>query len=165
MQTDRSPVSYLYLSRRLLTGVVQQDEASLARSNWSVNVSPVPAVGVSRERKPPDYDNLYDLAARSTEATSDHTGSIDSPWGIYLHGEMDMHFGVFPPHQGWDGNVACYRGESETADGQPVYVACSDRGRTSLAGVQQVTPRSGTRPAWTASICFSIPFERTATPR
>lgn len=123
MQTDRSPINYLYLSRRLLTGVVQQDEASLSRSNWSVNVSPVPVVGVSRERKPPDYDNLYDLAVRSTEATSDHTGSIDNPWGIYLHGEMEMHFGVFPPHQGWEGHVACYRGESKTADDQPVYVA------------------------------------------
>ncbi|MFL6161549.1 MAG: DUF7019 family protein [Jatrophihabitantaceae bacterium] len=123
MVTDRSPVRYDYLSRRLLTSVVQQDEAAMPRSKWSLDLNPLKMVGLSRERKPPDYDNLYDLAMRSTDAVQDQSGTIDSPWAYYIRGRLDLHHGVFSPHMGWNGHVACYRGETTTTDGEPVFIA------------------------------------------
>lgn len=123
MMTDRSPVHYGYLSRRLLTSVVQQDEAARPRSKWSQTFNPLAMVGLSRERKTPDYANLYDLAMRSTDAVKDLSGSIDSPWAYYIRGQLNVRHGVFSPHMGWDGHVACYRGRTTTTEGGPVYVA------------------------------------------
>lgn len=121
MLTDRAPFDYRYLSRRLLTDLVQHDEA--ARSGWtrSLDIN-LHMFGLHLRRQAPDLANLHDLAMRSSGLVLQNTGSIDEP-GAYMHGQMDLYHGVFAPHMGWcGGEVACYRGESTSSDGD-VFVA------------------------------------------
>ena len=99
----------------------QQDEAARPRSRrtWSAAFR---GVGITGQRREPEYTNLLDLAMRSLDLVSDFTGTIATP-DCYVHDEIELRFGVFPPHQGWTGEVACYRGELVTADGDRVFVA------------------------------------------
>lgn len=57
---------YRYISRRLVTEVVQQGEALRSQSEWTVGID-VKVVHADRSRRPPDFDNLFDLAVRTTE--------------------------------------------------------------------------------------------------
>lgn len=121
MLTDRAPFEYVYLSKRLLTDLVQHEEAAKPRSTWSFNAH-VKGFGFHRESKSPNYANLRDLAMRSTDLVSDNTGSVEFP-GYYIRDRLDMWHGAFRPHMGWRGTVACYRGERTMADGRKTFVA------------------------------------------
>jgi hypothetical protein len=121
--TDRAPFEFVYLSRRLLMGLIQQDEAARPRSRRTFGVNP-PWLGFSTQRRAPDYSNLRDLAMRSVDAVSDHTGGLDNTWSPYVHGIADFRWGVFSPHMGWTGGeVACFHGSAIAPDGIPVRLA------------------------------------------
>lgn len=121
MLTDRAPFEYRYLSRRLLTDLVQHDEA--ARSRWSGSFDlPLRMLSLHLHRKAPEFTNLHDLAMRSPDLVSDNTGTLSEP-GLYVRGQAELHHGVFSPHMGWlGGHIACYRGEAATPDGS-VFIA------------------------------------------
>jgi hypothetical protein len=113
MLTDRAPFEYVYLSSRLLTDLVQHDEATRSRRAWTFDVN-LRFLGLHRQRRVPDLANLRDLAARSLEIVEDNTGNIDVP-GYFVHDQMELRQGVFSPHMGWpDGHIACYYGVSST---------------------------------------------------
>ena len=100
---------------------MQHEEAALRSSKRSIDIN-LRVFSVHLERRAPDYTNLRDLAMRSTEVVSDQTGDIATP-GYYIRDQLVMYHGVFSPHMGWGGHVACYRGQTETSDGQGVFVA------------------------------------------
>jgi hypothetical protein len=121
MLTDSAPFDYVYLSPRLLTDLVHQDEAARGRWSRSFDID-LRLFGLHLQRRAPDFTNPRDLAARSTGLVSDYTGSIEVP-GIYVHGRVNLRHGVFSPHMGWSGGqVACYCGVSATSEGS-VFVA------------------------------------------
>lgn len=116
MLTDRAPFEYRYLSRRLLTDLVQHEEAARSRWSGSFDIS-LRVFGLHLQRKTPDFTNLHDLAMRSSELVSDNAGTLTDP-GPYVQGHLDLHHGVFSPLMGWlGGRIACYHGEMTTSDG------------------------------------------------
>lgn len=121
MLTDRAPVEFHYLSKRLLTDLVQHDDAARPRSKLSFDFR-VRWFGLHVERTPPDFTNFRDLAMRSTELVRDNTGTLDVP-SYFIHDYLDLHHGVFSPHMGWHGHVASYRGETTDSKGVPVFLA------------------------------------------
>jgi hypothetical protein len=123
MLTDRHPIDYLYLSRRLLSDLVQHEQA--AQSRWQFQPSFTLmgfSLGVGRRRA--DFDNLYDLAHRSQQLVSDNTGGLDQVGSHYVLATLKLRNGVFEPLMGWrGGRVACFQGEATADDGASVFVA------------------------------------------
>jgi hypothetical protein len=104
VSTDRSPITYEYISHRLTTESVQQDEASKPRTKTSISLS-LKFLTIGREATPPDFSNRYDLAARATEAVVGLTGSLAAP-GDYIRDCLSLqfcrpaiHIGFEPPNQ------------------------------------------------------------------
>jgi len=111
MLTDRSPVEYRYLSRRLLREIVQSDWAMRRGGARSASFR-VSVGGLSAEvsKSAPDYENLYELAELATVAVSDHSGPLGAE-APYLCDELDVSIGFVPIFGGWQGTygakVAC----------------------------------------------------------
>jgi hypothetical protein len=119
--TDRAPFEYRYLSKRLLIGLMQHEEAALPRRKLSLDLN-LRGIGLRGQRKPPNFKNFRDLAMRSTELVRDNTGTLDVP-SYYIHDQLDLCHGVFSPQMGWHGHVACYQGEAIDSDGARVFLA------------------------------------------
>jgi hypothetical protein len=123
MLSDRAPFEYLYMSRRLLTDLVQHDEAARPRVKRELSFN-FKWISYQGQRRPPDLGNPHDLASRSLDLVSDHAGGLDDQWSPYVHAEIQLSSGVFTPLIGWNGGtVACFRGEVTTTDGLSVFVA------------------------------------------
>lgn len=124
MLTDRAPFEYRYLSSRLLSELFQHDDAS--RSGWHVSGGVSAWIAnLQATRSDLDHANMHALAARAHQLVSDHTGSLsDTGLGLYVRDRLALQHGVFEPHMGWaGGRVACFAGESVTAEGERVFLA------------------------------------------
>jgi hypothetical protein len=123
MLTDRDPVEYQYMSKRLLTDLVKHEEAARSRFQLQPAFS-IFGISLGLSRRSADYDNLYELAGRSLQLVSDHTAGLESTWSPYVHATVDLRSGAFEPLQGWrGGHVACFAGEATTDEGASVFVA------------------------------------------
>jgi len=120
--SDRNPVEYVYLSRRLLTEVRQSDEAVRPPRRRRFRLGPSWA---SREIESADRDpdNLQALARRSSELVADNTGDLERP-GRYFRAQLPLRLGVFETLLGWRGGaVATFLGETTSAEnGQQIRV-------------------------------------------
>jgi len=76
--TDNDPVEYRYVSKRLVTEIVQQHAAARRRRSWAVSVS-TKLVGISVASKHPDGNDYFDLALRAEEAVEEDTGTLEQP--------------------------------------------------------------------------------------
>jgi hypothetical protein len=123
--TDRAPYEYRYLSRRLLTDVIKNDEASRGRRlklSTRVGLSPVTVdIGATES----DRTSMQAFARRAVDLVSDHTTDLDAdPAGPYVMCRVALRFGLFEALMGWPGGtVACYAGEHTTVAGERVYLA------------------------------------------
>jgi hypothetical protein len=123
MLTDRDPVEYLYMSKRLLTDLVKHEEAARSRFQFQPAFSFF-GISLGLSRRSADFDNLYELAGRSLQLVSDHTAGLESTWSPYVHATVDLRSGAFEPLMGWrGGHVACFAGETTTDEGASVFVA------------------------------------------
>jgi hypothetical protein len=98
--TDNLPIEFRYISRRLVTEIVQQHEAGefpVDRS-WTVQLK---VLGVTVKKRRPDYHNVYDLANRATKAVENFTGTIEAG-SPYVRDMLDLHTCVFPVYMGWE---------------------------------------------------------------
>lgn len=121
--TDREPFEYRYLSGRLLTALLQHDEAT--RRRWKIHgeiKTPLAAIQVSRAEL--DHTNMHALAARARQLVTDHTGDLGYVGGAhYIEDQLNLRHGIFPSLYGWRGEVACYSGEVTTAGNERVFLA------------------------------------------
>lgn len=122
MLTDRVPIEYLYLSRRLLTDLHEQNESQKPRRRWTVTLGLPLSVSVARQPRALDLSNLKRLAYESEELIRDNTGTVEQP-GIYIRDTVEMYGGTFQPLIGWTGWVATYRAELDLADSGRVIAA------------------------------------------
>jgi len=111
--TDNWPVDFIYISRRIVTEIVQQHEAGGPERVSMIDVSarlPLgPGIRISSSRRPIDYTNYFDLAKRATAAVSDHTGWLASdrtdriPTGPYVRAKMHLQEQKVPmPLTAWE---------------------------------------------------------------
>lgn len=119
VSTDRWPVDFKYISRRLVTEIVQQHEAAQSRydMSWSLRFK---LLGLTIQKRQLDYANRFDLARRATEAVVNLTGTLEVD-GEYIRGELDLHTCAFPVLMGWDnggkGEVALLVSDQVDHDG------------------------------------------------
>lgn len=148
MRTDNWPVDFRYISRRLVTEIVQQHEAGRPRQPWAFSL-PLRIFTVTLERRAPDYGNLFDLARRATESVSENTGTL-ADFGPYVMASVELHHCWFPIHQGWvegsNHEVAAFFSDTTR----------QDSGRTLIALFGSVGNYLGRRPepeqpGWTPS--------------
>ena len=113
------------MSRRLLGDLFQHDEAT--RRRWKIQGEINVALGsLQASRADLDRDNVHALAARAEQLVSDHTSNLanTAAAATYVKDQLDLRFGIFEPHLGWDGGkVACYSGEITNIDNERVFVA------------------------------------------
>lgn len=100
MATDNWPVDFRYVSKRLVTQIVQQDQAVKPRKP-TVFTIPFGSFSLALQRREPDYGNPFDLARRATEAVSDWTGSLDAP-GRYVRAQANLDLCTITVLQGFD---------------------------------------------------------------
>lgn len=124
MLTDRAPVDYRYLSRRLLTDLVQHDESSVsARRGWRSTVGfSLFGFNIQVQRQRPDLNNMHELAERSLTLVSDNCAGLGRP-AEYIHDELDLQRGVFPILAGWHGEIACFASEVQTEMDGRIFLA------------------------------------------
>jgi hypothetical protein len=99
MGTDRSPVDYRYISRRLVSQIVQQDQATRSRWKLTATIS-TPVVSLGIHKDPIDFSNELALCGEATEAIRDNTGTIAQP-GDYIKAELDLTMGFVTVFMGW----------------------------------------------------------------
>lgn len=98
MGTDNWPVTFTYISRRLVKEIVQQHQGSRPGRTRVSGLGVPPGFSLSRGENKVDWDNPFELAYRATEAVRDHTGSIDArtsaggriPTGTYIRATMHL---------------------------------------------------------------------------
>jgi len=98
--TDKSPSDYRYVSKRLVTEIVQEHEAAGPRTKTSYQVG-WKALSRTRERRDPDYANPFELARRATENVKESTGTVAYP-GTYVCDEIDIAAGSLTVLLGWE---------------------------------------------------------------
>ena len=124
MGTDNWPVDFVYISRRLTTEIVQQDEAARSRWQWSWNVW-FKIIGLTVTKRQLDYVNRFDLAKRATEAVTDRTGTFDFG-GEYVSGELDLHVCAGPVFMGWEDTISAKIAilvADQVKDGERLFLA------------------------------------------
>lgn len=99
MSTDNWPVDFTYISTRLTSEIVQQDEA--ARSPFTTSAKLRLAVlSMSFKKRKFDYANRFALARSATTAVEDITGTVEAP-GTYVRTTGDLLVCDFPVFMGW----------------------------------------------------------------
>jgi hypothetical protein len=99
MGTDNWPVDFRYISKRLVTEIVQQSEA--ARGPWRLALSlTLKVVSIGLTKRDLDYRNKYLLCLKATEAVRDRTGTLADP-GEYVRTELDIQMGYVTVYRGW----------------------------------------------------------------
>ncbi|MEO6703796.1 MAG: SAVMC3_10250 family protein [Jatrophihabitantaceae bacterium] len=118
MGTDRNPIDYHYLSRRLLTELRKYEEAVRPPRSWRLRLG-LPWAGVEAGSAERDPDNLQALARRSGQLVADNTGDLEIP-GRWFQGGIPLRLGILDTRQIWyGGEVAIFSGASiSTEDGQ-----------------------------------------------
>jgi hypothetical protein len=91
MSTDNWPVTFDYISDRLVRTIVQQSEAGGRRRRRLRSVG-VPWFSAEWESGGPQFDNPFDLVRRATKAVRNITGTLESP-GVYFRAEADIRIG------------------------------------------------------------------------
>jgi hypothetical protein len=101
MVTDRWPVDFRYISRRLVTEIVQQDEATRPRRRPPLTI-PLLGMSITFQERDPEMSNPFDLVRRAREAVHDNTGSIDT-YGPYDEDEAPLHLCQIKVLMGFEG--------------------------------------------------------------
>ena len=99
MPTDRWPVDFRYISKRLVRQMVDQDAAT--RTRWRSIGIPTPWGTLGLHREPIDRGNLFALCKEATGAVTDLTSTVSHSWGTYIRGELDLKMGVMEVLRGW----------------------------------------------------------------
>lgn len=92
MGTDRWPVDFRYISKRLVRQIVDQDSST--RTRWRVGGIPTPWGNFGLYKEPIDRDNDFALYRQATESVRDLTSTIAQGWGTYIHAELDLTMGT-----------------------------------------------------------------------
>jgi hypothetical protein len=125
MATDNWPVSFVYISNRLVTEIVQQHEAMQSpwRASFSLNLK-LAALGI--RHRDLGYHNKFDLCRRATDAVRDHTGTPELP-GQYVRTKLAITPGLLTVLHGWDDqshvDIAAMFSEDQIPDVGSVLIA------------------------------------------
>jgi hypothetical protein len=101
MATDNDPVDYRYISARLTRELVQQHEAARPRKRWTGGMN-VHGIELRRNEEPINFENRFELAARTTAAVKNLTGTLASP-ADFVHETMELSFMKVKVHIGFKG--------------------------------------------------------------
>lgn len=146
MGTDRNPIDYHYLSRRLLTELRDYEEAVRAPRSWRFRLG-LPSAGVETGSSERDPDNLHALARRSSQLVSDNTGDLERP-GRWFQAQLPLRYGVFDTHLGWSGGeVAIFSGTATSAEDEQETRLVLIGSASNLVGYRPKQEGSGFHPS------------------
>jgi hypothetical protein len=125
MGTDRWPVDFRYISRRLVLQIVQQDQAT--RSRWRFPAIPTPWGPLGLQKNRIDRRNEFALCRETTEAVRNNTSTIAQSWGEYIRAELDLTMGLMTVLMGWEDashvEIAAMKAEVNDPEAGRVLVA------------------------------------------
>lgn len=90
---------FRYISRRLVTEIVRQSEASRPRWRQTLSLN-LKVVSIGLTKGDLEYRNKYLLCRKATDAVRDRTGTLADP-GEYVRAELDIQMGYLTVLRGW----------------------------------------------------------------
>lgn len=99
MPTDNWPVDFRYVSKRLVTEIVQQHEAAQSKRRFTLALT-LRLFSLSFSKLDPDYNNTFDLCRRAAEAVKGNAGTLQYP-GLYIRDTLELSTGYMTVLLGW----------------------------------------------------------------